>query len=358
MQAICIIADHLDNLIGIQLARLFQPRLVAREDLAAAQSTRYAYVDIDLADRSDFTDLARWVHRLPKERVVVFAVDPGVRLQATQACALGATDLVTRPVDGKALLGRLLGDVGSLIGEPAPVPDSRSSGIAAGLDALQSIFASTLLGEPISSAKLDQASVVVVSQIEAGGLGEWIDSVRMHHSQTFQHCLLVTGVLVAFGCHLGFSRADRNKLAVAGLLHDVGKAKIPLAILEKPGPLDQAEMATMRRHPELGFAALQSADGLRADILDPVLHHHEYLDGSGYPHGLGGSDLSDLVRVMTISDIYGALLERRSYKEPLSGAAAYGAENGPQARCGHHQGVCTDCTDARLTPPRENGASV
>jgi hypothetical protein len=228
MQAISIIADHLDNLIGIQLARLFQPRLVGRKELAAAHSTRYAYVDIDLADRSDFTDLARWVHRLPKERIVVLAVDRGVRLQATQACA----------------------------------------------------------------------------------------------------------------------RRNRSRHA-------------PRRSWKKPGPLDQAEMATMRQHPELGFAALQSADGLRADILDPLLHHHEYLDGSGYPHGVGGSDLSDLVRVMTISDIYGALLERRSYKEPLSGAAAYGVlqKMGPSSMWSH-QRVCTDCTDARLTPPRENGASV
>jgi HD-GYP domain-containing protein (c-di-GMP phosphodiesterase class II) len=64
-------------------------------------------------------------------------------------------------------------------------------------------------------------------------------------------------------------------------------------------------------------------NGVEADILDMVLHHHEYLDGSGYPHGLQGSKLSDLVRMITISDIYGAMLERRSYKAYLPPIAAY-----------------------------------
>jgi HD-GYP domain-containing protein (c-di-GMP phosphodiesterase class II) len=63
--------------------------------------------------------------------------------------------------------------------------------------------------------------------------------------------------------------------------------------------------------------------GLDPDMLDMVLHHHEYLDGSGYPHGLKGRELPDLVRMMTIADVFGALIERRAYKAPLSSEAAY-----------------------------------
>jgi putative nucleotidyltransferase with HDIG domain len=159
--------------------------------------------------------------------------------------------------------------------------------------------------------------------VEGEGLVQWIDTVRRHHGQTYQHCLLVTGVAVAFGQHLGFSSADRQKLAVAGLLHDVGKAKIPVAILEKPGPLDTSERAVMRQHPVLGFEALRTVPGLPAEMLDMVVHHHEYLDGSGYPHGLRSDKLSDFVRIITIADIFGALIERRSYKSPVRGEAAY-----------------------------------
>jgi putative nucleotidyltransferase with HDIG domain len=140
---------------------------------------------------------------------------------------------------------------------------------------------------------------------------------------TYQHCLLVTGLAVAFGQQLGVSRSDRQRLSFAGMLHDIGKARIPLAILEKPGRLDDDETAVMKRHPQFGFDALGTVPGLPSEMLDMVVHHHEYLDGSGYPHGLCASDIADLVRMITIADIFGALIERRSYKPPLSGSAAY-----------------------------------
>jgi HD-GYP domain-containing protein (c-di-GMP phosphodiesterase class II) len=79
----------------------------------------------------------------------------------------------------------------------------------------------------------------------------------------------------------------------------------------------------MRKHPEYGLEALGTAAELPPEMLDMVVHHHELLDGSGYPHGLQGSEIADLVRIMTISDVFGALIEKRSYKPPLSGEAAY-----------------------------------
>jgi HD-GYP domain-containing protein (c-di-GMP phosphodiesterase class II) len=79
----------------------------------------------------------------------------------------------------------------------------------------------------------------------------------------------------------------------------------------------------MKEHPMFGFEILKDAPGVQPEMLDMVVHHHEYLDGSGYPHGLQANDISDLVRTITIADIYGALIERRSYKPPLPGPEAY-----------------------------------
>ena len=79
----------------------------------------------------------------------------------------------------------------------------------------------------------------------------------------------------------------------------------------------------MRKHPEYGLEALAATSALPAEMLDMVVHHHELLDGSGYPHGLQASEISDLVRIMTISDVFGALIEKRSYKPPMSSEAAY-----------------------------------
>jgi len=170
---------------------------------------------------------------------------------------------------------------------------------------------------------VQSASFPVVEELEAQGLSSWVDAVRTHHSQTYQHSLLVTGVAAAFGVQIGLSRKDRQRLSFAGMLHDIGKARIPLAILEKPGPLNDHEMAVMRKHPEYGLEALGSDCVLPSETLDMIVHHHEFLDGSGYPHGLRGKEISDLVRITTISDIFGALIEGRSYKPPLSGEAAY-----------------------------------
>ena len=107
------------------------------------------------------------------------------------------------------------------------------------------------------------------------------------------------------------------------MLHDIGKARIPISILEKPGRLDKDEMTVMRKHPEYGLDALKSVLGVDKEMIDMVLHHHEHLDGMGYPHGLKANEISDLVRIITISDIFGALIEQRSYKEPMSGKDAY-----------------------------------
>jgi putative nucleotidyltransferase with HDIG domain len=195
--------------------------------------------------------------------------------------------------------------------------------VVAAVGTLQGIFSSACSGDPIDASAVNTASDTVVSQVEASGLNAWIDVVRTHHSLTYQHCLLVTGLAVAFGQKIGVSQSDRRRLSFAGMLHDIGKARVPLAILEKPGKLDDQELAIMRKHPEYGFDALRSMPGLPAEMLDMVVHHHEYLDGSGYPHGIGSNEITDLVRMMTIADVFGALIERRSYKAPMPFQTAY-----------------------------------
>jgi putative nucleotidyltransferase with HDIG domain len=175
----------------------------------------------------------------------------------------------------------------------------------------------------LEPAALENATTSIVSQLEGDGLPAWIEAVRRHHSQTYQHSLIVTGLVSAFGLHLGFSRSDVKRLALAGIMHDIGKARVPVSILEKPGPLDAGEMEVIKRHPVFGWEAIRATPGISTEILAAVRHHHEYLDGSGYPDGLAGPAIADFVRLMTIADIFGALIERRSYKAALSTDAAY-----------------------------------
>ena len=176
---------------------------------------------------------------------------------------------------------------------------------------------------------------MLVEHIEEYGLADWVRSVRVHHDQTYQHCLLVSGAAAAFGQHLKFNDADRRRAAMAGLLHDIGKAKISVAILDKPVELDDEDMATIMQHPVLGHEALQAVNGLHPEMLDVVLHHHEHIDGSGYPHGLQGSEISDLTRMVTIADVFGALIEHRAYKAPMSGRDAYQVLLGMDTKLDH-----------------------
>ena len=309
--------------ISRTVADVFTAQPLYRRDLSAIEFSDYVVFDINLEDGTYVADLRRWLSRRLPQAKVIFVVDPAVRHQIVRAYALGATNIVERPVARDTLLKIFFGGSITFANPDSELVNDRSQAVEVGIAALQRSFAAVVSGTPVDLRAVDAAGDFVVANIEEEGIARWINRVRSHHSQTYQHCLLVTGVVTAFSQYLGFSRRDRQKLALGGLLHDIGKAAVPLALLEKPGPLDRQEAAELREHPALGFAALQGVQRLDPAILDVVIHHHEYLDGSGYPHGLNAGQLSDLVHLSTIGDVFGALIERRPYKRPLSGPAAY-----------------------------------
>jgi putative nucleotidyltransferase with HDIG domain len=325
MHPLAIVADAPDSadLLRGPLAKVFAGTTHIGRAVPAFPPPKSVIVDIDLRDNTAFSELRTWLKRRPDDGVVIFAIDSAQHRQSVQARALGATAVLHRPLVPSQVMRTLLGDLSSLSPSLPDEPSEAQEGVSAALDALRNIFSAATLQDSLDPARVDDAGDKIVGSLQTAGLVEWIETVRRYHSQTYQHCLLVTGVAVAFGQHLGFSRRDRRKLAFSGLLHDIGKARIPLALLEKPGPLEGDEIATMRQHPVFGFDVVKAMPGFDPDMQGIVRHHHEYLDGSGYPDGLKGNEISDLVRMMTISDIYGALIERRSYKAPMPGVAAY-----------------------------------
>ena len=112
-------------------------------------------------------------------------------------------------------------------------------------------------------------------------------------------------------------------MTLGALVHDIGKTKTPLKILDKPGKLSDAELRTMRRHPVEGYEILMKNPDLGDEVAMVARSHHEYMDGSGYPDGLRGNEIPDIVRVMTVIDIFSALIEARSYKRSLQPMDAY-----------------------------------
>jgi HD-GYP domain-containing protein (c-di-GMP phosphodiesterase class II) len=123
---------------------------------------------------------------------------------------------------------------------------------------------------------------------------------------------------VLVGEALGLSAGRLRTLAIGGLLHDMGKLSVPNTILQKPGPLDDGEFTVIRRHPEWGTRLLGELGGFPVGVRRLVLDHHERLDGKGYPHGRHADELDLETRILTICDVYDALITKRVYRDAWS----------------------------------------
>ena len=276
-------------------------------------------VDADLRRVAPVTQLKTILQELHCVSEKLFVVQSHVRDMVAQAFALGATEVVFRPGEIVAKLAKVeLAERSKKADLATELPEIVSSA-----ETFSSLFSAIGQGRQITLGDADAATSEVINGIRRIGLNAWLDDVRRYHEGTFQHCLLVTGVAVAFALSVKFPDADIRRLGLAATLHDVGKARIPLAILDKPGRLDPDEQEIMNRHPVIGYELLTAVPDIGPEILDGVRHHHEYLDGSGYPDKLKGAEISDLVRLLTISDIFAALIEWRPYRPSMSRHDAY-----------------------------------
>jgi HD-GYP domain-containing protein (c-di-GMP phosphodiesterase class II) len=131
---------------------------------------------------------------------------------------------------------------------------------------------------------------------------------------TYMHSVAVCALMVSLARTLALSDAQCREAGLAGLLHDMGKAAMPLEILNKPGKLTDEEFAVMRTHPQLGHAMLLEGRGATEAVLDLCLHHHEKMNGGGYPHGLAGDAISLFARMGAVCDVYDAITSHRPYK--------------------------------------------
>lgn len=131
---------------------------------------------------------------------------------------------------------------------------------------------------------------------------------------SYMHSVAVCALMVALARQLGLDEATCREAGLAGLLHDLGKALVPNEVLNKPGKLSNDEWNVMRRHPELGHGLLMEGRSPSATALDVCLHHHERVDGGGYPKGLSGDALSRMARMGAVCDVYDAITSNRPYK--------------------------------------------
>jgi HD-GYP domain-containing protein (c-di-GMP phosphodiesterase class II) len=151
-----------------------------------------------------------------------------------------------------------------------------------------------------------------------------LTSLKGKDEYTFAHSVSVATLMIAIGKQLGLEAGQLRIAGSAGLLHDVGKAMIPASVLNKPGTLTISEYIEVQQHPRRGYEFLSRAGFDCRPTLDAVLHHHERLDGSGYPDGLAGGALTQIVRMASIADVYDALTSNRVYHQALAPTATLG----------------------------------
>lgn len=143
----------------------------------------------------------------------------------------------------------------------------------------------------------------------------WMSKMRNEDEYTAEHCLNVCILAISFGRHLGYEEEALQHIGLCGLLHDVGKMKIPPEVLNKPGRLTDKEFKMIKAHTVHGRNLLMSAPGSFHGVVDVAYSHHERLDGKGYPRGLKASGISEYSRLIAICDAYDAMTAKRCYED-------------------------------------------
>lgn len=254
--------------------------MVARDGVEGLEKVRNSTPDLILSDidmpRLDGLEVCRTIKNNPSTRLIPIIMLTGFgdlenKIQALQA---GADEFLNKPYNSLELFTRI----------------------------------NSLLRMRYLNAQLDNAEDVLFSLARA---------IEAKDSYTQGHVERVSNFAVQLGAYMGLSEEDQDSLRKGGILHDIGKIGVPDHILNKAGPLTHEERMIIKMHPEQGARICEKLKSIRGAV--PIIrHHHERLDGTGYPDRLVGDEIPLLARILTVVDIYDALTTTRSYRKGLS----------------------------------------
>lgn len=259
------------------------------EDLQKLRASNLQEVVIDIAQGLDVLPETEDVeHRLTDKEMAMLELDP---------------------ISGKEALAKLV---------PTTLENERQQAakvIASSRRAIASMFKDLRMGKAIET----EAVMPIVEEISASvarNVHALISLVRLKTADdyTYMHSVAVCALMTALARELKLSESEVKQAGLAGLMHDMGKAGIPLQILNKPGSLTDNEFSVVREHPQLGHDMLVKANICDPVTLDVCLHHHEKMDGSGYPEKLTSDQISLFAKMGAICDVYDAVTSTRAYK--------------------------------------------
>ncbi len=181
----------------------------------------------------------------------------------------------------------------------------------------KNIYASAQNGEKININKVNNLMVPVLEETfrNKNIITSFTSLNKQLGDYTYKHSVNVGLFSAMIGKWLEFSQEEIKNLAIAGILHDIGKVKTPAEIINKKGKLTEEEFEIIKRHPVDSYYLIKDVSTIPMDVKLGVYQHHEKLDGSGYPQGIKGDEIHEFAKIIAIADIYDSLISVRSYKE-------------------------------------------
>jgi len=183
--------------------------------------------------------------------------------------------------------------------------------------AVSAMYSDVRLGKAIKAEKLAPLVDEITTSIDENPQAFIsIAQLKNRHEYTYMHSVAVCALMINLARELRFSEAAVRDAGMAGLLHDIGKALMPIEIIDKPDKLTDEEYEIIKTHPLRGHELLQRSTGVSHNALEVCLRHHERFDGTGYPDALAGDRLSLFARMSALCDVYDAVTSDRAYKRP------------------------------------------
>jgi HD-GYP domain-containing protein (c-di-GMP phosphodiesterase class II) len=189
------------------------------------------------------------------------------------------------------------------------------------VNAIEFLYSSPDINDGIEKIE-DLSNTIVDLIVDNDSVGVSLDTLKCSDEYTFKHSLDVASIAIMIGKMLGLSTKELKELSTAGLLHDLGKIKVPNDILNARRKLTDVEFNMIKTHPVYGYQNIMDVDSIPDTVKVGVLQHHEKWNGNGYPQKLKEKQISLYARIISIADVYDALVTARPYKEALSPSTA------------------------------------
>ena len=188
---------------------------------------------------------------------------------------------------------------------------------------ITAMFSEARMGKAVAPEKLEPLVEEISNSVQRNpGALVSLARLKTQDDYTFMHSVAVCGLMIALARQLGLHDDQIREAGMAGLIHDLGKAMVPLEILNKPGKLTDEEFVRVKHHPRQGYNILMEGAGVGEIPLDVCLHHHEKADGSGYPDQLDTGTISLFAKMGAVCDVYDAITSDRPYKAGWDPAVA------------------------------------